>query len=352
MKIQTKWDLPRYFYTSIDDPRLDQDIAAIMPAVDEFCQKFIGKIAQIKTPTELLVYYLESERLDALTSKPGHFLFYTYSLDTQNTTVQKKMGELELLGLRMNEKMLFIGQEFKQIGEDKLREFAQEESLEPYKNDLLSRADSIKYLLEEKQELVINKKARPLGVLGNIHDELRNSLTFSIVIDGKKKTMTEEEVRQYARDTDRSLRRKSAASMRKSYLTPQNQLVFGNTYSGIVKNWISNRELRGYDTVMSKRNISEELDDEVVDLLIKKTQEYYSLNQRFLAAKKRHLGYKTMYGYDVHAPIHSIKKRFTIEQALEKHLEVMRGFDPEFYDYSKEMFEEGRVDVMPARGKR
>jgi len=103
---------------------------------------------------------------------------------------------------------------------------------------------------------------------------------------------------------------------------------------------------------MSKRNLSEELDNDVVDLLMKKVQEYYPLNQRFLKAKKRHLGLDKMYGYDVHAPIHAIKTKFTIDQALQKHLDVMKGFDEEFYVYSQDMFKKGRVDVMPSHGKR
>ena len=252
----------------------------------------------------------------------------------------------------MNEKMLFISQEFKELGEKKIRVFANMQELAAYRNALLGRADTVKYLLEEKQEFVLNKKARPLGVLGSIHDELRNSFTFSMTIDGKRTTMTEEEIRVYARDPDRGLRRRASESMKKTYLTPQNQLVFGNTYSGIVKNWSSNRELRGYDTVMSKRNISEELDDEVVDLLMHKVQENYSLNQRFFAAKKKHLGLRTMYGYDMYAPIHHIKKKFTIDQALNKHLDVMKDFDTEFHDYSLDMFRQGRVDVKPKYGKR
>jgi len=45
MKVQTKWDLVRYFYKSIDDPQLDTDIAAIMPEVEKFCDDFRGKIS-------------------------------------------------------------------------------------------------------------------------------------------------------------------------------------------------------------------------------------------------------------------------------------------------------------------
>lgn len=260
-----------------------------MPAVDGFCSKFKGKIETFSTAQDLIEYYDAREKIEAIGDKPGHFLFYTYALDTQNTTVQKRMGELEVLGIQIAEKMLFVSQEFKNLGEKKLLAFSEMPELVAYKNDLLSRAQSVKYILEERQEYVLNKKSRPLGVLGSIHDELRNSLTFSMKIDGKKKTMNEEEIRKYARDPNRTLRKAASKATQKTYLTPQNQLVFGNTYGGIIKNWASNIDLRGYETVMHKRNISEELPNEVVDKLIEKTQQYYTLNERFIAAKKKHL---------------------------------------------------------------
>jgi oligoendopeptidase F len=83
--------------------------------------------------------------------------------------------------------------------------------------------------------------------------------------DGKEtktKMLTEEEIRAFAKNPNRDIRKKAAESMNSVYLVHQNQITLGNLYTGIVKNWSSSMELRGYKTVMSKRNISEQVPDE------------------------------------------------------------------------------------------
>jgi oligoendopeptidase F len=56
--------------------------------------------------------------------------------------------------------------------------------------------------------------------------------------------------------------------------------------------------------------------------------------------------------WDTGAPLGKSDKDFTFEEAYDLHLSVMRDFDPDFYDYSKRMIEEERIDVFPRAGKR
>ena len=94
-----------------------------------------------------------------------------------------------------------------------------------YKNDLLSTANGIKYILSEKEEYVLNMKARPLGLANSLHDELTGSYEFTMNIDGVEKKLTEEEVRSYRQHTDRSIRREAYLSLRRVYNTKQNQIT-------------------------------------------------------------------------------------------------------------------------------
>jgi oligoendopeptidase F len=166
------------------------------------------------------------------------------------------------------------------------------------------------------------------------------------------KYLTEEEIRAFAKNPNRDLRKKASESMQSVYLVHQNQITFGNLYTGIVKNWSSSMELRGYKTVMAKRNISEQLPDTVVDTLMSRVQEYFPLYQRFLTAKQKHLGVSELYGYDTGAPIHSIQKKVSYEEARTQVLDMFGAFDSRFHDYAHSMMEEGRVDVFPKAGKR
>lgn len=56
--------------------------------------------------------------------------------------------------------------------------------------------------------------------------------------------------------------------------------------------------------------------------------------------------------WDTSAPLGKSDKDFTFEEAYELHLSVMQDFDSDFYEYSKRMIEEERIDVFPRAGKR
>lgn len=144
---------------------------------------------------------------------------------------------------------------------------------------------------------------------------------------------------------------------------------------------------------MAQRNISEEMDDEVVNMLLREVEKAYPLYQRFLRAKAKMLhltpnpspkgdgnfgnspsssekrngtgemisgapspsgeGWGEAFSiWDIGAPLGSVDKDFTFDEAYDLHLSVMQDFDQEFYDYSLRMIEEERIDVLPHAGKR
>ncbi len=405
MPTPTSWNLPHYFYDSLTDPRIDADIATWLPITRKYAERYKGKIRAFTTPEEVLEYYEYGETMDMVGKKTMHYLSYLSALDTQDTEVQKKLGELEYLGIQLSELTLFVSQEWKELGADKIRAFAESPLLAAYRNDLIETANSVQYVLEEAVERALTKKSRALGIFG-LHEELRSSFLFPwlewapnnkeeiinkkdgfVILPPEKggqgglKMLTEEEIRAFAKHPNRDIRRKAAESMNSVYLVHQNQITLGNLYTGIVKNWSSSMELRGYKTVMSKRNISEQLPDHVVDTLMSEVQKFYPLYQRFLRAKQKHLqknarqkspweggrkneleegglvvskdeNYDKLYGYDVHAPIFKIEKKIPYQDACDLVISMFSDFDKRFGDYARDMLEAGRVDAFPKPGKR
>jgi oligoendopeptidase F len=285
---------------------------------------------------------------------PSYYLFYRSSLDTQDLAVTKRMGEVDYIYTEASNRLLFVAQGWKQIGYDRIIAWANDLSLVRYKNDLLSTADSIRYILGEAEEKVLNLKSRPLSLANSLHDELTGSYEFTMTIAGEVKKLTEEEVRSYRQHTDRNIRRESYESLRRVYNSKQAQISLGNIYTSIVKDWSSEITMRGYpDTVMAQRNISEEMDDGVVDMLLSEVERAYPLYQRFLSIKAKMLGLDSDFSvYDIGAPLGTVDRDFTFDEAYDLHLSVMQDFDSEFYDYSLRMIEEERIDALPRAGKR
>lgn len=250
MTIQTNWNLTKYFFTGLDDPRLESNIQSILPLAEDFAKKYQNAIKDFKTPEQVLGYYSDYEKMSHEMGTGGIYLSYLQSLDTQNDAVIKKMGELEYIFIDASSKLLFISQEWKELGYAQIMQFANSPLLTEYKNALVSLADNLRYILGEREEFVLNEKSRALGVVESLREELANSYTFEIELDGEKKTVTEEEIRSLRSSPDRETRRKAYESLRQVYNSKQAQITLGNIYSGIVKDWVSDVKLRGFGTVM------------------------------------------------------------------------------------------------------
>ncbi|MFZ4461836.1 MAG: M3 family metallopeptidase [Patescibacteria group bacterium] len=185
-----------------------------------------------------------------------------------------------------------------------------------------------------------------------MHDELVGSFEFEFEKDGKIELLTDSEIRMLRESPDRETRKRAFESVRKVYLSKTVQITLGNVYTSIVKNWSTKITLRGYSTVMEPQNLSEELDNEVVDLLLKEIENAYPLYARYIKAKQKILGLETMMNYDTMAPISTEETPMPLEDGLKLHLDTMKDFDEEFYNFSIDMFENGRVDAFPKKGKR
>ncbi len=349
--IKTNWDLT-IFYKDISDPQIESDTEKLKDLVENFVVKYKGGIKNLN-PDGLVEFFEKDNELDLLIDKIGSFYFYLSSLDTQNQQVLKKQAEFENLMTELSNKTLFISQEFKEIGYEKLMEFSQNPVLKDYSNYFVKKANSIKYLLDEKTEFALNLKENSGGsAFQNLYEELTNSFLFKVIIDGEEKVMTEDEVRSLRMSAKEEVRKEAIRSIREVYTTKQNQITLGNVYSAVIKDWTSEIKLREYDNVMSPRHLSQQIPLESINLLLSEVEKAYPLYHRYLKVKAKLLGKDKLMDWDLLAPVTDSDKTYSYEEGLEMYLDLLKDFDQEFYDYICELAKSGRVDVFPKPGKR
>jgi oligoendopeptidase F len=106
----TTWNLARYFYTGLDDPRLQKDIENILPRAREFSEKYSMIFHTFTSPEQILQFYQDYAKFSHDIATPGYYLFYRSSLDTQDLEVLKRMGELDYISNEASNFLLFIAQ--------------------------------------------------------------------------------------------------------------------------------------------------------------------------------------------------------------------------------------------------
>ena len=354
---KTEWDLEKHYYKEINDPQLEIDFKVYEDQMKYVVEKYTNKLRNFETSNEWNQWFEDVDEHSSIDGvvKIFQFLSFKQSLNTQDQEVLKLHAKYENKHREINEQLLFIDDEYKAIGYEKLMELSKKEELKDFSKVFYDKAQNLKYELDSKTEkaFVIKSRANVSGCNTALYEELKSSFMYEFIDENnEKKELTEEEISSYVLKENRELRERASKILRERFLKKENQIVFGNVYSSIVKDCVSNIKLRGYETVMSPRNIAEDMNDKTIDLLMNHSiEKIYPLVQRFLKLKKKALGYDKIHIWDVYAPVGKTEKKFDFEKGVELFLDTIKHLDEEIYIFSKDMFEKGKVDVFPKKGK-
>lgn len=349
-KFKTEWDLEKHFYKSLTDPKINEDIELWLQKENEFIKFFKENSLANADEDLILEYYNRNEEISTIIYSVWLYYSYLSSLDTQDQEIIKKEGELRTKYSKVSKECLFINEDLKKLGYKKLMKFSKTEKLKAYKNSIVRTANGLKYNLSKvKEELIIEKDKSGADILGDLHEELTNSFTFTF----RGEELTDAEVYTLRSDADPSIREDATMSIREVYGSDQTKITLGSIYKGLVKDQVNEGKMRGIEHVMESRNNSEQLSKETVDTLLRCVQGYYHSYHKYMMVKcilqsKEHLN-----EWDRNAPyVVGEEKEVPFEEGIKMYLDVIKKFDKEFYDYSVDMFEDGRVDVYPNKGKR
>ena len=110
MTYPIKWNLARYFYTGLDDPKLASDITDILPATAKFSKQYEDTFHTFTTADQILSFYTDYTAMSHDMATPSYYLFYRSSLDTQDLAVTKRMGEVDYIYTEASNQMLWVAQ--------------------------------------------------------------------------------------------------------------------------------------------------------------------------------------------------------------------------------------------------
>lgn len=349
-KFKTQWNLGKYFYESLNDPKIDKDIKLWLQKENDFIEYFkINSLANADDDL-LLEYYNRNEEISHIIYPVWLYYSYLSSLDTQDQKVLKKESELRNKYSKVSKEALFIDEDLKNLGYEKIMSLSESDKLKSHKNSIVRLANGLKYKLsKDKEELIIEKDKSGCDIISDLHEELTNSFMF----DYKGDALTSDEIGALRSDANESIRKEATLSIRSVFGSDQNKITLGSIYKGLVKDKVNEDKLRGVEYVMESRNNSEQLSKDTVDTLLNSVKGYYHSYHKYMMVKCLLLGKEHLNEWDRNAPYVNGKERVVeFEEGLNMYLDVIKKFDKEFYDYSVDMFDKGRVDVYPKKGKR
>ena len=211
-----------------------------------------------------------------------------------------------------------------------------------------------KYSLTEPEERIINTlDVTGVSALVKLYDKITNAFTYTIKVDGKKKTMGREQLTTYVRSKNAKTRETAYRELLGKY--HQNKGVVGEIYQNIVLNWKNEgMEMRKFSSPISIQNVGNDIDDKTVKSLLEVCKKNAPVFQKYFSKKASMVGMKKLRRYDLYAPPKSNakEKNYSYENAIKLVLDSLAKFSPKISEFAAKVFNENHVDYSIRPGKR
>lgn len=341
-----RWDLSD-LYESLDDERIELDIDELKNMISKF-QKYKEKINSLngKELYEALITY---ENIQELMAKLASYSYLKYSEDTSlddNVKFYQRIKE-ELNNLYTD--TLFFPLELNKISDARLQQlFKQSKSLSVYKQVIEDiRVEKPHQLNEDLEKLFLDKSLTSNESWVRLYDELMNNIQYEY--NGQK--YNQAQFLTLMNGKDEKVRAETSKIFGET-LAKNGKIITLITNTLAKDKEISDR-WRKFKTPISSRNLSNLIEDDVVDSLRETVKKNYANTaHRYYKWKAKELGKAKLDYYDRNAPLpYDDDKIYTWPEAKELVLSAYSDFSPQMAEIAQEFFDNNWIDAPTKPGK-
>ena len=198
------------------------------------------------------------EKISEKSSHIGGYASLKYSEDTQSDEATALLTKISQFGSAIQNQILFFDLWWKkQVDEKNAKRLMK--SAGELSDYLRYKRLMSKYSLTEPEERIINTlDVTGVSALVKLYDKITNAFTYTIKINGKKKTMGREELTTYVRSKNAKTREIAYKELLGKYY--QNKGVVGEIYQNIVLNWKNEGiDMRKFSSPISIQNVGNDL---------------------------------------------------------------------------------------------
>jgi oligoendopeptidase F len=340
-----KWDLSD-LYNSPEDPKMEKDKEGLLKEAEQFSERYKGRVSSLSAE-QFANALQEYELLIQKAGKIGSYSHLIWSTNTEDPKLGKLLQEASELGSELSQKLVFFDVEWMKTDDERAAELIQSEELSKWKHYLeVSRLYKDHTLSEDAEQVMSAKSVTGRSAWNRFFDETLGAARFEL--DGED--LTEQEVLSKLHSPDRELRARAHQSLTQTFGELSRTLTF--IFNTLLADKYTNDKLRGYESWIASRNLSNQTDQETVDALVNAVTSRYSLVQRYYKLKRKLLGVDTLYDYDRYAPISKSRETVKWESAKEMVLEAYGDFHPQMRSVASKFFDEEWIDAAIRPGKR
>lgn len=343
----TRWDLS-VFYSGLDDPQIQLDLADYADKAKKFRNDYKGKLSE-KLGSAITDY----ANLGVLSSKIQVYLFLRQSTDNGDAKVKAKVAEADKkISEASGEYLAFFELELVAIPDEVLEKFYASDAIVKKHRPWIEHARVFKpHLLSEPVEAALTKRS-PFGdnSWSEFFDELESDLRFNF--GGAEKTLPE--MLNVLTNSKNATERAVVLNLINSGLSGTFAKYSAQTLYVVAGSGAVEDKERAYKNPMDSQNKSNRVPDEVVEALHSAVEKTAGpLARRWYRLKAAHLGIKTLKWSDRNALLpFADDGTVPFEEAKATVLSAYESFSPTLAGIIRKMIAEKRVDAPAGEGRR
>ncbi len=291
------WNL-KDLYESPKAKNLNNDLNQLRRITKKFEKKYTYKITKL-SPSQLLKAIIELENIDIKIDKIMSYAHLLVAEDGNNEKNKIFYQQMQEQITNIASSIVFFSLELNEVSNVKLNKIYADKKLEPYKNWIKNIRKFKPYQLDVKTEKLLQEKSiTSRSAWVRLFDDTIASLKFPF----KGKNLSSAEIFNFLSDKKESNRKKSAEVV--SAVLKDNISLFTSITNNLAKDKSINDKWRGLPNPVSSRNLSNVVEDEVVEALTETIKENYpKIAHRYYKIKAKWFKKKSLMYWDRNAPL-------------------------------------------------
>lgn len=346
MKPSDRWDLSHLLKNPADD--FDPLVKELDSKVSQF-ESFRDRLNPQMTSQAFLEVMRLSEEIAALSAKLGAYAYLWFSEDTKNSQARAFKNKVEERLTSLQNRVLFFDLWWQKVDEESATRLLEASGDFRYHLETIRRFKD--HTLSEPEEKIINiKNVTGRDAINTLYDVLTNGFTFTLTVNGVRKSLTREQLSSYLRSSKPRVREQAYQELFRVFAGHHD--LIGEIYTTLVNEWKGeNLELRRFSTPIMARNLGNDVPDEAVDALLSVCFKNAEIFQEYFRIKGRLCRIKPMNRYHLYAPHRTERKRYRYPDAVRMVLGAYRAFSPRLAELAQRVFDERHLDARIRPGK-
>ena len=340
------WDLT-HLYPSMGDLAVTRDLALIKKQAKGFAARYSGKIASLNAEG-FAKALKEYEALQDLIGKLGSYAQLLYAADMSDAAItQFYQNSMEAI-VEASSAVVFFTLEINRLSDAQLAKHSKTSAVVAHYQPWLAGVRSFKpYQLEDALEQYIHQQSVTTAAWTRLFDESMARLEFKV----KGRSLSSAQVFDLLSHKESKMRKLAAKEIAR--VLEANAPVFTLITNTLAKAKAIEDTTRRFAKPISSRNVSNQVEDEVVDALIATVKANYAkLSHRYYQWKAKQFGRKKLDYWDRNAPLpKAADGAIAWPKAVETVLDAYEVFSPKLAEIGARFFEENWIDVPVRPGK-